>query len=176
MNKPSPVQICRCPACGHLIPKDRKSCPYCGSVEIKRPTTQREVQKTPATQQVPQSVVQNPQREAHEAPTSQQKTPAPSQEARSFQFEQPAQPSQTAQPVAPSPTAPHANKGLQGGIFIGVTFILAAIIGVLVWSLLFDAPVLKQSILKPLTQKQLEAKSKSYPTADPNMQYCYLSP
>lgn len=154
MSSPKVVQLRRCPACGHLIPKDRKTCPYCSHVEIKRPTAQQEVQKTPATPQVPQSVVQNPQREAQEAQASQQKVQAPSQGARSSQF---------AQPVAPSPTPPHANKGLRGGIFIGVTFILAAIIGVLVWSSLSDARVLKQSILKPLTQKQLEAKSKSYP-------------
>lgn len=40
---------------------------------------------------------------------------------------------------------------------------MAAIIGVLAWSLLSDARVLKQSILKPLTQEQLEAQSKSHP-------------
>ncbi len=154
MSSPNVVQLRRCPACGHLIPKDRKTCPYCSHVEIKRPTAQQEVQRAPATPQAPQSVVQNPQREAQ---ASQQKVQASPQETRSSQFEQPAQ------PVAPSPTTPHANKSLRGGIFIGVTFILAAIIGVLVWSLLFDARVLKQSILKPLTQEQLEAQSKSYP-------------
>ena len=146
MTKPTPVQISRCPACGHLIPKDFQTCPYCGSVVIKTPTAQQDVQRTPSTPQAPQSVTQTPP-----------------QEARSAQFAQPAQPYQPAQPVAPPPTTPHANKGLRSGIFIGVTFILAAIIGVLGWNLLFDAQVLKQSILKPLTQEQLEANSKSHP-------------
>lgn len=151
MSSPNVVQLRRCPACGHLIPKDSRTCPYCSNVEIKRPTAQREVQRAPATPQAPQSVVQNSQLEA-QAP--QQEVQASPQEARNSQFEQ---------PVAPSPTTPHANKGLRGGIFIGASFILAAIIGVLVWNLLFDAQVLKQSILKPLTQEQLEAQSKSYP-------------
>lgn len=154
MSSPNVVQLRRCPACGHLIPKDRKTCPYCSNVEIKRPMAQREVQRAPATPQAPQSVVQNPQREAQ---ASQQKVQASPQETRSSQFEQPAQ------PVAPFPTTPHANKSLRGGIFIGASFIVAAIIGVLVWSSLSDARVLKQSILKPLTQEQLEANSKSYP-------------
>lgn len=154
MSSPNVVQLRRCATCGHLIPKDRKTCPYCSHVEIKSPTAQREVQRAPATPQAPQSIVQNSQ---HEAQASQQKVQASPQEARSSQFAQPAQ------PVAPSSTTPHANKGLRGGIFIGVSFILAAIIGILVWNSLSDARVLKQSILKPLNQKQLEAKSKSYP-------------
>lgn len=163
MSSPKVVQLRRCPACGHLIPKDRKTCPYCSHVEIKSPTAQREVQRAPATPQAPQSRVQNPQ---HEAQASQQKVQASPQEARSSQFEQssrPEQPSQTAQPVAPSPTTPHANKSLRSGIIIGASFIVAAIIGVLAWSSLSDARVLKQSILKPLTQEQLEANSKSHP-------------
>ena len=174
MSSPNVVQLRRCPACGHLIPKDRKTCPYCSHVEIKSPTAQREVQRAPATPQAPQSRVQNPQHEAHEAQASQHEAPAPqrevqassqkvqasSQEVRSSQFEQPSQP---VQPIAPSPTTSHANKGLRSGIIIGVSFIVVAIIGVLAWSSLSDARVLKQSILKPLTQNQLEAKSKSCP-------------
>ena len=167
MSSPNVVQLRRCPACGHLIPKDRKTCPYCSNVEIKRPTAQREVQRAPATPQAPQSVIQTPQREAHEAlapqrevQASSQKVQASSQEVRSSQFEQPSQPEQ---PIAPSPTTSHTNKGLRSGIIIGASFIVAAIIGVLAWSSLSDARVLKQSILKPLTQEQLEANSKSYP-------------
>lgn len=164
MSSPKVVQLRRCPACGHLIPKDRKTCPYCSHVEIKSPTAQREVQRAPATPQAPQSRVQNPQHEAlapqREVQASSQKVQAPSQDVRSSQFEQPSQP---VQPIAPSPTTSHANKGLRSGIFIGASFIVAAIIGVLAWSLLSGARVLKQSILKPLTQEQLEANSKSHP-------------
>lgn len=157
MSSPNVIQLRRCPACGHLIPKDRKTCPYCSHVEIKRPTAQREVQRAPATPQAPQSVVQNPQ---HEAQAPQQEVQTSSQEAR---LSQPEQPSQPVQPIAPAPTTSHANKGLRSGIIIGVSFIVVAIIGVLAWSSLSDARVLKQSILKPLTQDQLEAKSKSCP-------------
>ena len=164
MTRLNSVQISRCPACGHLIPKDRKTCPYCGNVEIQTPAAQQKVQRTPSTPQVSQSVVQASQQGAQVPPpvtqTPQQEnqwTQAPQQQS------QWAQPSQTVQPVVPPPTTSHTNKGLRNGLIIGGSLIVAAIVVVLAWSLLSDARVLKQSILKPLTQKQLEAKSKSYP-------------
>lgn len=174
MTRLNSVQISRCPACGHLIPKDRKTCPYCGNVEIQTPAAQQKVQRTPSTPQVSQSVVQASQQGAQVPPpvtqTPQQEnqwTQAPQQQSQWTQAPQQGnqwvQPFPPAQPVAPPPTTSHTNKGLRNGLIIGGSLIVAAIVVVLAWSLLSDARVLKQSILKPLTQKQLEAKSKSYP-------------
>lgn len=126
MAKQNLVPVMRCPVCGHLIPKNRQTCPYCSNAEVKVPT-------------VPQG---------------------PKSSSAASNVSQASQPTQS--PVQ-KPTPKQMNKGVRKGLIIGGSLVVAAILGVLVWRLVSDARVLKQSILEPLTQKQLEANSKNHP-------------
>ena len=73
------------------------------------------------------------------------------------------QPTPSEAPRQKKPMSPQAKKKLRNGLIIGGSVVAALVIGLFVWNKVSEARVLKQSILEPLTQQQLEAKRESCP-------------
>lgn len=73
------------------------------------------------------------------------------------------QPTPSVAPRQKKPMSLQAKKRLRNGLIIGGSVVAALVIGLFVWNTVSEARVLKQSILEPLTQQQLEAKRESCP-------------